>query len=49
MEFRNKTPIISKLIDILIPQFNLVPPIKKSSKTRITTTDCLLSAFAMFI
>ena len=48
MESKNKTPIISKLIDILIPQFNSVSSVKKTSDATITTTDCLLSAFAMF-
>lgn len=48
MEFKNKKPIICKLIDILTSQFKQVPSAKKSSDTAITTTDCLLSAFAMF-
>ena len=36
------------IIDILIPQFNSVSSVKKTSDATITTTDCLLSAFAMF-
>ena len=49
MESKNKNPIISKLIDILISQFNSVSSVKKNSDASITTTtDCLLSAFAMF-
>ena len=48
MEFKNKKPIISKLIEIITPQFKLVPSVTKNISPTITNTDCLLSAFAMF-